>query len=69
MRGVLRKKSEDLVREQIDFLDSSIPHSPTSFFRQSPQKTPMDAFTSCTPHSKISRHEAATSSEKSVTFQ
>ncbi|KAB1266052.1 Transmembrane 4 L6 family member 5 [Camelus dromedarius] len=29
----------------------------------------MVAFTSCSPHSKISRHEAATSSEKRVTFQ
>lgn len=70
MNGALRKQErEDTAREQVGSRYSSIPRRPTSFFLQSPQKTPIVAFTSCTPQSTSSRQEAATSSEKSVTFQ
>lgn len=70
MRCALRKRErEGAARAQVGSLYSSSPRHPTCFFLQSPQKTPMDAFTTCIPHSRISKHEAATSSEKRVTFQ
>lgn len=68
--GVLWKRGcKDAARKQKVSPYSSAPCHPTSFFLQLPQKTPMVALTTCTPHSRISRHEAAaTNSEKSVTF-